>query len=271
MQSIQLGPFTFATSLFAFMVAALLGLFLAAWLDRRKQTRAESVLWRAIILGVLVGRLGFLIQQWQFYQNEPLSWLDLRDGGLMIPAAVTAGWFYVLWRVLRDKAVLPAVSGGLAVGVAAFSLIMVATGRGGVETAMPLPEIDLIPIQLDVSAPENLDLYKGKVTVVNLWASWCPPCRREMPAFKQVQSTRSDVNIVFANQGEELAEIQKYLLDENLELDNMWRDPQMQLGQAVRSRGLPTTLFLDEQGRLVDVRAGELSAATLNDKINKLQ
>jgi hypothetical protein len=39
----------------------------------------------------------------------------------------------------------------------------------------------------------------------------------------------------------------------------------------VRSRGLPTTLFLDEQGRLVDVRAGELSAATLNDKINKLQ
>jgi hypothetical protein len=37
MQSIQLGPFTFATSLFAFMVAALLGLFLAAWLDRRKQ------------------------------------------------------------------------------------------------------------------------------------------------------------------------------------------------------------------------------------------
>ncbi len=136
---------------------------------------------------------------------------------------------------------------------------------------MPLPEIDLIPMQLDVSAPENLDLYKGKVTVVNLWASWCPPCRREMPAFKQVQSTRSDVNIVFANQGEELSEIQKYLMDENLELDNMWRDPQMQLGQAVRSRGLPTTLFLDEQGRLVDVRAGELSAATLNDKINKLK
>ena len=92
-----------------------------------------------------------------------------------------------------------------------------------------------------------------------------------MPAFKQVQSTRSDVNIVFANQGEELSEIQKYLMDENLELDNMWRDPQMQLGQAVRSRGLPTTLFLDEQGRLVDVRAGELSAATLNDKINKLK
>lgn len=271
MQSIQLGPFTFATSLFAFMVAALLGLFLAAWLDRRKQTRAESVLWRAIIVGVLLGRLGFLIQQWEFYQSEPLSWLDLRDGGLMIPAAVTAGWFYVLWRVLRDKALLPAVSGGLAVAVAAFSLIMVATGRGGVETAMPLPEIDLISMQVEASPAQSLDQYKGKVTVVNLWASWCPPCRREMPAFKQVQSSRSDVNIVFANQGEELAEIQKYLNDEKLELGNMWRDPQMKLGQAVRSRGLPTTLFLDEQGRLVDVRAGELSAATLNDKINKLQ
>nr|WP_321302530.1 TlpA disulfide reductase family protein [Alcaligenes faecalis] len=271
MQSIQLGPFTFATSLFAFMVAALLGLFLAAWLDRRRQTRAESVLWRAIIVGVLAGRLGFLIQQWDFYQSEPLSWLDLRDGGLMIPAAVTAGWFYVLWRVLRDKAVLPAVSGGLAVGVATFSLIMVATGRGGVEPTMPLPEIDLIPMQADFSAPDNLDQYKGKVTVVNLWASWCPPCRREMPAFKQVQSSRPDVNIVFANQGEELSVIQQYLSEENLELGNMWRDPQMQLGQAVRSRGLPTTLFLDEQGRLVDVRAGELSAVTLNDKINKLQ
>ncbi|GHC36810.1 thiol:disulfide interchange protein [Alcaligenes pakistanensis] len=271
MQSIQLGPFTFATSLFAFMVAALLGLFLAAWLDRRKQTRAESVLWRAIILGVVIGRLGFLIQQWNFYQSEPLSWLDLRDGGLMIPAAVTAGWFYVLWRVLRDKAVLPAAAGGLAVGVAAFSLIMVVTGKGQAEPTQPLPEIDLIPMQAQFRAPESLDQYQGKVTVVNLWASWCPPCRREMPAFKQVQSSRSDVNIVFANQGEELDVIQKYLNEENLDLGNMWRDPQMKLGQAVRSRGLPTTLFLDEQGRLVDVRAGELSAATLNDKINKLK
>ncbi|MCH1878299.1 TlpA family protein disulfide reductase [Alcaligenes ammonioxydans] len=271
MQSIQLGPFTFATSLFAFLVAAFLGLFLAAWLDRRRQTRAESVLWRAVLLGVLVGRLGFLIQQWEFYQNDPLSWLDVRDGGLMIPAAVTAGWFYVLWRVLRDKAVLPAVAGGLAIGVAAFSLVMVATGRGGLEPSIPLPEIDLIPLQADFSTPDNLDQYKGKVTVVNLWASWCPPCRREMPAFQQVQASRSDVNIVFANQGEELTAIQHYLNEENLELGNMWRDPHMQLGQAVRSRGLPTTLFLDEQGRLVDLRAGELSAATLNDKINTLQ
>src|SRR5690606_2084310 len=107
--------------------------------------------------------------------------------------------------------------------------------------------IDLIPLQADFSTPDNLDQYKGKVTVVNLWASWCPPCRREMPAFQQVQASRSDVNIVFANQGEELTAIQHYLNEENLELGNMWRDPHMQLGQAVRSRGLPTTFFLDEQ------------------------
>ena len=172
MQSIQLGPFTFATSLFAFMVAALLGLFLAAWLDRRRQTRAESVLWRAIIVGVLAGRLGFLIQQWDFYQSEPLSWLDLRDGGLMIPAAVTAGWFYVLWRVLRDKAVLPAVSGGLAVSVATFSLIMVATGRGGVEPTMPLPMTTSLFLTIDRS-PQAASDFGPESSAIAAAAFFC--------------------------------------------------------------------------------------------------
>lgn len=271
MQSIQIGPFTFATSLFAFLVAAMAALFLAAWLDRRRQSRAESALWRGILLGVLVGRLGFLIQQWDFYRQAPLSWLDLRDGGLMVPAAAGAALSYWLWRVSRDKPVLPALSGGLVAGVAVFAIIMVGTGRAQPQEPQTLPAVALLPLQAQTTAPAGLDGYKGKLTVVNLWASWCPPCRREMPAFKHVQNSRDDVHIVFANQGEEAAVIQQYLTKEKLDLDHMWLDPHMQLGQAVRSRGLPTTLFLDEQGRLVDVRAGELSAATLNDRIDRLR
>ncbi|WP_394060029.1 TlpA family protein disulfide reductase [Alcaligenes sp. WGS1538] len=270
MQSIQLGPFTFATSLFAFMAAAIAALLLAAWLDRRSRTRAESALWRGLLLGLLAGRLGFLVQQWDYYRHAPLSWMDLRDGGLMLPAAAAVALAYWLWRGLRDKAMLPALSGGLAIGLAAFALIM--SWAGAMQTQEPrvLPAVALQPVQAQADSPAGLQGYQGKLTVVNLWASWCPPCRREMPAFKQVQSSRDDVHIVFANQGEEADVIRQYLDKEKLELANMWRDPQMQLGQAVRSRGLPTTLFLDAQGRLLDVRAGELSAATLNDRIDRL-
>ncbi|WP_341669542.1 TlpA family protein disulfide reductase [Alcaligenes sp. SDU_A2] len=271
MQSIQLGPFTFATSLFAFMLAALAGLLVAAWLDRRRATRAESALWRGLLLGALAGRAGFVFEQWAFYRDAPLSWLDLRDGGLMLPAAAVAAMLYWLWRLLREKALLPGLSGGLTAGVAAFALVMVWAGKAQSSQPQVLPDVALQALSVPQAAPQGLDAYQGKLTVVNLWASWCPPCRREMPAFQQVQSSRDDVHIVFANQGESAAVVQHYLNKESLELGNMWLDPQMQLGQAVRSRGLPTTLFLDQQGRLVDVRAGELSAATLNDRIDRLK
>lgn len=99
--------------------------------------------------------------------------------------------------------------------------------------------------------------------VINLWATWCPPCRREMPVLAQAQSVFPDVVFVMVNQGESAPAIHAFLEREGLQFAHVLRDPTSLTMHAVGSRGLPTTLFFDEQGRLTDSHVGELTMARL--------
>jgi thiol-disulfide isomerase/thioredoxin len=107
--------------------------------------------------------------------------------------------------------------------------------------------------------------------VVNLWATWCPPCRREMPVLAAAQKQETGVSFVFVNQGEEGSTAQRYLNIEKLDLANVLLDPGARLGREVGSGSLPTTLFYDTNGRLVDTHLGQLSAASLASKLSKIR
>ena len=107
--------------------------------------------------------------------------------------------------------------------------------------------------------------------VVNLWATWCPPCRREMPALMRFAEKNPQVAVVLVNQGEEAATVAAYLQQEALSSDVVWLDPRSDMGVFVGQRALPTTLFFDELDRLQEVRVGELSEATLQQKVSALQ
>jgi thiol-disulfide isomerase/thioredoxin len=129
-------------------------------------------------------------------------------------------------------------------------------------------------VLLTTLAGEPVDLAglaAGQPLVVNLWASWCPPCRREMPVLAAAQQQETGVRFVFANQGEGAATAQRYLSASQLALANVVLDPGTALGKAVGSTALPTTLFYDAKGRLVDTHLGELSAASLASKLKQLR
>ena len=85
--------------------------------------------------------------------------------------------------------------------------------------------------------------------VINLWASWCPPCRREMPVLAAAQKKNTDVLFIFANQGEDGSTVQNYLTRAGLTLDNVYLDSGTNFGHEVGSTALPTTLFYDPNGR----------------------
>ncbi|HQQ71908.1 MAG TPA: TlpA disulfide reductase family protein, partial [Alicycliphilus sp.] len=110
-----------------------------------------------------------------------------------------------------------------------------------------------------VALPE----LRGQPVVVNLWASWCPPCRREMPVLLQASQARPDVRFVWINQGEAPETALRYASQQGLPLADVLLDGTSQLSRELGHKALPTTLFYDAQGRLQAVRAGELSAATL--------
>jgi hypothetical protein len=84
-----------------------------------------------------------------------------------------------------------------------------------------------------------------------------------MPVLEDGQGRYPGVNFVFANQGEHPEAILQFLNEQNLNLDHVLSDRQGGFGRATGSQGLPTTLFYNARGKLVDSHMGELSKASL--------
>ena len=118
---------------------------------------------------------------------------------------------------------------------------------------------------------ELRQLVQGRPAVINLWAAWCAPCRAELPAFAAAQRDHPGLRFVFVNQGESAPTVQRFLGTLPFALDGVWLDPASRLGPAVASTGLPTTLFVDAQGRIVERHFGMLSAASLAGRARVLQ
>jgi thiol-disulfide isomerase/thioredoxin len=112
-----------------------------------------------------------------------------------------------------------------------------------------LPEVKF----LDAAGKErSLADWRGKVVLLNLWATWCLPCRKEMPALDRLQREMgSDTFQVVAVSVDRtgLAGAKKFLADTGAETLALYADPTARMGVTLRAAGLPATLLLDRQGR----------------------
>jgi thiol-disulfide isomerase/thioredoxin len=175
-----------------------------------------------------------------------------------IPGAIQRGWRGLS---VRQRAIL-----GLALWVLAW--------QGLLAGLRLVDKPTLSDMQVTMLSGESTDLAalaNGKPMVVNLWASWCPPCRREMPVLAAAQKQETWVRFVFANQGENRATVERYLSASQLDLANVLLDRDTKLGFVADSGMLPATLFYDASGQLVDTYLGALSAASLEKKLNQLR
>lgn len=261
MLSVNLGPFASSLERVLLLIAVIVALVVGGLLGRRRKVAASGALMNILLLGLLAARLGFVVRYFGEYRQDWLAILDIRDGGFdplsgLVVGLVVAAW--VLWRTppLR-KPLGIALLAGAATWAATAGLISLMDRQ-----SRALPQVALQT--LDGGAADLAGVAaQGKPIVVNLWATWCPPCRREMPMLAAAQQEYRNVTFVFVNQGEGRAEIERFLNQQALALDNVLLDSRGALGQAVGSMALPTTLFYDADGRLVDTHLGELSRATL--------
>jgi thiol-disulfide isomerase/thioredoxin len=265
-QAVALGPLSFPLGLLLALTAMVLGPFAGEWVARRAGVEIGSLIFRTMVAGLLAARLAYIVQYWEAYRQSPLSMLDVRDGGwrplVGVAAAVIAAIVVAVRRPAFRKPLAAAFgSAGLVwlLGVLAMA-------------ALSNPETRLPEVRLrDLSGqPAALAGFKGRPTVVNLWATWCPPCRREMPVLQQAQVARPDVNFVFLNQGEAAAKVRSYMAAQQLPLANVLLDERGEAAQQLGVRGLPTTFFFDPAGRLVAARVGELSSATLSERLAQI-
>jgi len=101
--------------------------------------------------------------------------------------------------------------------------------------------------------------YRGKVVLVNFWATWCEPCRAEMPSLGRLHAALADRPLVVlaVNLGEPVSRIKKFLANTPLEFAVLL-DRDTAVAKAWRARILPATYLVGRDGRIRQVHFGEL-------------
>lgn len=102
--------------------------------------------------------------------------------------------------------------------------------------------------------------FAGKVVVLNLWATWCPPCRTEMPSLDRLAGAMAgaDLEVVALSTDRGGPErIRKFFDEIGVEHLDVYQDARMQLAREAGAVGLPVTLLLDRQGREVGRVTGD--------------
>ena len=113
--------------------------------------------------------------------------------------------------------------------------------------------------------PVALDDYKGDVIVMNFWATWCPPCRAEMPGLNRFYEThRDDGVVILAINAQESVETVRPFIDANGFTFPVLLDLHGQVAQQYSTRSFPTTFIIDREGTIQHVQTGEISEKELD-------
>lgn len=260
---LQLGPLMLATD--RAIAVALIWAFVAigGMLAHRYDIRAAKTAWLALVAGIVAARIGFIAGNFSAYREDPWSMLFLWQGGFSWWLGVAAAALVIVVMLGRTRA-----------GLALLGTTAVLAGVNGAATVLLAAEPRPLPSGLALTSLDgasiDLDAERGQPMVINLWATWCPPCRREMPMLIDV-AAGSTVPVLLANQGESPGQIRAYLKREGLPDAAIRLDSGGALAAATGSSALPTTLFIDGAGRIRKTHSGEISRAALTAAIRDLE
>ena len=149
--------------------------------------------------------------------------------------------------------------------VVALVLAVAACGGGGARSS--LPDVTL-PSLHEGAAPLDTGALKGPA-VVNLWATWCQPCRKELPAFQEVSAARPDVRFVGVDIAEDAGKARDFLADLGITFDQ-FLDDRGELTDALGTAVLPVTLVVDADGTVATEHVGPMSVGDLEQALADL-
>jgi thiol-disulfide isomerase/thioredoxin len=113
----------------------------------------------------------------------------------------------------------------------------------------PVPEISF---EDGEGNPVSLADFRGEVVVLNLWATWCAPCRQEMPSLDRLQAAHGGPNlevIALSLDRGGVEQVEEFYEEVGVQHLEIYRDPKAAAGRALGALGLPTTVVIDQDGR----------------------
>lgn len=132
----------------------------------------------------------------------------------------------------------------------------------------PAPDFSLTGLD---GEPVALASLRGKPVVLNFFATWCLPCRQELPAFQAMAERHADkgLTVLLVDLQEDPADVAAFLESLDVGLSAVVDDTG-RVTKAYRVRGLPSTFFLDRQGVIRAVQLGALDERALEGGVNRI-
>ena len=174
---------------------------------------------------------------------------------LNLETPCTGGYTYSIMTIAASRRIFPLVLLGLGMVLIAAAAYFIFQGT--------LPQADLltVPVKVNFSAPDltlqdtagasrSLVDYRGQVVLVNLWATWCPPCKEEMPALQAFYNKYKDRGfvVIAINDGDPASDVVQFVKDYRLTF-SVWLDPTyIATEQSFKTLTLPSSFVIDRSG-----------------------
>jgi peroxiredoxin len=119
--------------------------------------------------------------------------------------------------------------------------------------------------------PVSLDKYAGQVVLINMWATWCPPCKAEMPDLNAFYEAHKDEGVVVlaVNSQEEVATVRAFIEANDFTFPVLL-DSHAEVMSRYHVRGLPTTFIIDRDGFVQHIQSGQITGPQLEALVESL-
>lgn len=121
---------------------------------------------------------------------------------------------------------------------------------------------------LDEPRTTTLEHYRGRVVLLNFWASWCPPCQQEAPliALAQHELSRYGATVLGISYKDTRADANAFMREHRLDIPDV-RDVNGSFAEAYGTAALPESFLIDPSGRIVAISRGEINSAFVQEAV----
>ena len=251
-------------------LALLVGMVAFIWLAARQGL--ESKAWWVLLATLLAARMGYLsahLFTWPSLGAALLGMVDIRSGGwnwwVGLPVGALAA--ALLLRQESPRLLWP---GGAALVLALLPLGLQYSLTRPSQATTPPEYAQRVVQYLEPAQSRPAEVRFGELPrpmLLNFWATWCPPCRAEMPLLVEYQ--QKGYPIVLLNAGEDTQAIQNFLAQTGLSARVFLDSAGLQ--RAFQVSGLPTTLLIGADGQVLARHLGPVNRAQLEQLLQKLR